>query len=150
MRSVEDLLASFEGWVTLGLDAERCPIRDVLDRIGDKWTSLILIALGVRPRRFNELRHAVPDISKRMLTQTLRKLDRDGLITRHVSPSRPPSVEYRITALGRSLLRPLAMLVGWADRSHDRVKAARARYDARNPDCESAQHVTAAESGGSK
>jgi DNA-binding HxlR family transcriptional regulator len=133
MKSVEGLLARFEHWVTLGLDAERCPIRDVLDHLGDKWTTLILIALGGRARRFNELRRVVPDISKRMLAQTVRSLERDGLITRHVFPTKPPSVEYRITALGRALLAPLAVLVDWAERTHDRVRAARSRYDSRNP-----------------
>ncbi len=129
MKSVAALLASFEHWVRLGLDAERCPIRDVLDRFGDKWTTLILIALGVRARRFSELKRAVPDISKRMLTQTLRDLERDGLITRRVFPTKPPSVEYSISPVGRSLLGPLAALVSWAQRNHARVRAARMRYD---------------------
>ena len=101
---IEHLLASFEYWQTLGLDAARCPIRDVLDRLGDKWTTLILISLAVRSRRFGEIQRSVPDISKRMLTQTLRTLERDGLITRHVFPTKPPSVEYRLADLGGTLL----------------------------------------------
>ena len=127
--AVGRLLTRFEYWQTLGLDAARCPIRDVLDRLGDKWTTLILIALAVRARRFSELHRAVPDISKRMLTQTLRELERDGLITRHVFPTKPPSVEYRLAPLGSSLLAPLAALVAWAESSHADVRLARARFD---------------------
>ncbi len=130
MAGVETMLAKFNHWQTLGLDAERCPIRDVLDKLGDKWTTLILIALAVRPRRFSELRRTVPDISKRMLTRALRVLERDGLVTRHVFPTKPPTVEYRLADLGRSLLEPLAALVAWAEQSHDSVRQARSRYDA--------------------
>jgi len=130
MGGVETMLAKFNHWQTLGLDAERCPIRDVLDKLGDKWTTLILIALAVRPRRFSELRRTVPDISKRMLTRALRVLERDGLVTRHVFATKPPTVEYRLTDLGRSLLEPLAALVSWAEQSHDGVRQARSRYDA--------------------
>ncbi len=88
-----------------------CPIRDVLDRIGDKWSMLMVMALAAKPHRFGEMRRAIPDISKRMLTQTLRDLERDGLVTRHVFPTKPPSVEYRLAPLGRSLLEPLAQLI---------------------------------------
>ncbi|WFT83489.1 helix-turn-helix domain-containing protein [Methylobacterium sp. CB376] len=105
-------------------------MRDVLDRVGDKWTSLILIALAEGPRRFGALGRAVPDISKRMLTQTLRHLERDGLATRTVFPTKPPSVEYRLTPLGESLLEPLAGLVAWAEERHAAIRAARARFDA--------------------
>ncbi len=130
MSPVDVVLAKFTSWQALGLDAERCPIRDVLDRLGDKWTSLILIALGVRARRFSELQRAVPDISKRMLTQTLRDLERDGLITRHVFPTKPPSVEYRLSSLGETLLEPLASLVTWAERTHASIRTARSSFDA--------------------
>ncbi len=107
-----------------------CPVRDVLDRVGDKWTMLMVVALAARPRRFAQLQRAVPDISKRMLTQTLRDLEtRDGLITRHVFPTKPPGVEYRLAPLGQSLLDPLAGLMDWADRRHAEIGAARARYD---------------------
>ena len=106
-----------------------CPVRDVLDRIGDKWSMLMVMALATRPHRFSELHRAVHDISKRMLTQTLRDLERDGLITRHVFPTKPPSVEYRLAPLGLSLLEPMASLIDWADRCHGDIHAARARYD---------------------
>jgi DNA-binding HxlR family transcriptional regulator len=78
----------------------QCPVRDVLDRIGDKWSTLILVTLANGPHRFSAVQHAIPDISKRMLTQTFRDLERDGLIARTVFPTRPPSVEYRLTPLG--------------------------------------------------
>ena len=106
-----------------------CPVRDVLDRIGDKWSILMIMTLAMRPQRFSELHRAIRDISKRMLTQTLRDLERDGLITRHVFPTKPPSVEYRLAPLGQSLLDPMAALVDWADRCHGDIHAARARYD---------------------
>ncbi len=125
----DDLAETFAQWQRAGLDPARCPVRDVLDRIGDKWTTLVLMALAGGPRRFSELGRAVPDISKRMLTQTLRDLERDGFVTRHVFPTKPPSVEYRMAALGRSLLTPLAALVGWAEAHHAAIRAARGRFD---------------------
>jgi DNA-binding HxlR family transcriptional regulator len=107
-----------------------CPVRDVLDRIGDKWSMLMIMALAMRPQRFSELHRAIRDISKRMLTQTLRDLERDGLITRHVFPTKPPSVEYRLAPLGQSLLEPMANLIDWADRSYADIHAERAQFDA--------------------
>ena len=100
------------------VDPVRCPVRDVLDRIGDKWSILMIMTLATRPQRFSELHRAIRDISKRMLTQTLRDLERDGLITRHVFPTKPPSVEYRLAPLGQSLLEPMANLIDWADRRY--------------------------------
>lgn len=123
------LAERFEVWRAHDFDAARCPVRDVLGHLGDKWTTLILIALAADDRRFSALRRAVPDISKRMLTQTLRDLERDGLITRHVFPTKPPSVEYRLSPLGRSLLDPIAALVAWAERTHETISDARLRYD---------------------
>ena len=108
-------------------------MRSVLSHLGDKWTTLILIALAAQPRRFSALLRAVPDISKRMLTQTLRDLERDGLLSRQVFPTRPPSVEYRLTPLGDSLLDPVAQLDAWAMRTHGEIEDARARFDARQP-----------------
>jgi DNA-binding HxlR family transcriptional regulator len=104
-------------------------VRDVLDRIGDKWSILVVMTLAMRPRRFSELHRAIRDISKRMLTQTLRDLERDGLLSRHVFPTKPPSVEYRLTPLGQSLLDPMASLVDWADRRCSDIHVARARFD---------------------
>lgn len=130
MTGPHDLSGTFAAWQRIELDPARCPVRDVLDRIGDKWTTLVLMALAGGPRRFSELGRAVPDISKRMLTQTLRDLERDGFVTRHVFPTKPPSVEYRMAPLGRSILDPLAVLVGWAEAHHPAIRDARARFDA--------------------
>jgi DNA-binding HxlR family transcriptional regulator len=110
-------------------DFSNCPIRDVLDQIGDKWSTLILITLAGRPHRFGALRRAIADISQRMLTQTLRDLQRDGLVSRHVFPTQPPSVEYRLTPLGRSLLEPIAGLVHWAEAHHGAIREARAVFE---------------------
>ena len=128
------LTARFARWQALGFEPGRCPVRDVLDRLGDKWTTLILIALTAGPRRFSHLQKLVPDISKRMLTQTLRDLERDGLITRHVFPTKPPSVEYRLSPLGASVQGPLARLIEWAEHSHADIQRARASFDAATAD----------------
>lgn len=123
----------FSAWQELAFDANRCPVRNVLDFIGDKWTTLILMSLAGTPRRFNEILRAVPDISKRMLTQTLRTLERDGLVTRHVFPTKPPSVEYRLSALGHSVLQPLDGLVAWAEGHFTAIAQARMQFDSRAP-----------------
>lgn len=120
----------FRAWQEHGFDAERCPVRNVLDFIGDKWSTLILMSLAGGPRRFNDIIRAVPDISKRMLTQTLRSLERDGLVTRHVFPTKPPSVEYRLSQLGRSVLEPLDGLVVWAEKHFAAIARARQQFDA--------------------
>jgi len=115
-----------KGWVV----DPQCPVRDALDRIGDKWSTLVLVTLADRPRRFSEVRRAIPGISKRMLTQTFRELERDGLIARTVFPTKPPSVEYRLTPLGETMLEPLRALADWANRSHEAIKNARLAFDA--------------------
>ena len=112
-----------------GYTLENCPVRDVLNQIGDKWSTLIVATLGERDHRFGELRRALPDISQRMLTQTLRDLTREGLVSRHVFPTTPPGVEYRLTEMGRSLLDPLAALTRWAERHHDAIRRARHSFD---------------------
>ena len=106
-----------------------CPIRDVLDHIGDKWSVLLLSQLRDGPRRFGALRRAVTDISQRMLTETLKDLQRDGFVSRTVHPTVPPSVEYALTDLGRDLLGPIEQMVAWAAAHHDDVRAARQRFD---------------------
>jgi DNA-binding HxlR family transcriptional regulator len=111
----------------------KCPVRDVLDRIGDKWSVLILKNLEEGPRRFGALKRMIGDISQRMLTQTLRDLQRDGLIQRTVYPTVPPSVDYRLTRLGQSLMDPLEHLVQWSDRNHAKVRKARVAFDRRTP-----------------
>ena len=123
------LETTFEIWRDRGFDAAACPVRNVLDRIGGKWTLLTLVALAARPHRFSELHRATPDISKRMLTQTLRELERDGLVDREVFPTKPPSVRYSLSPLGRSALAPLAGLVEWAEASYGAIREARGRFD---------------------
>ncbi|HLP02392.1 MAG TPA: helix-turn-helix domain-containing protein [Opitutaceae bacterium] len=108
--------------------ASRCPVRDVLDCIGDRWSLLALGTLSEGTLRFTEMKRAIGDISQRMLAQTLRGLERDGYVTRKVHPTVPPKVEYTLTPLGRSLLKKLEPLVEWADANHDRVRAARKAY----------------------
>ena len=127
---MRNALSEVVACVTTGeLAAGNCPVRDVLDRVGGKWASLLMMALGVRPHRFGELKRAVPDISQRMLTQTLRDLQRDGLISRHVFATVPPSVEYRLTVLGESMLPPFMALAAWANANHDAIRAARMAFD---------------------
>jgi DNA-binding HxlR family transcriptional regulator len=110
-------------------DPELCPIRDVIDGIGDKWTILVLTGLKVSDLRFSQMKRQIPDISQRMLTQTLRKLERDGLITRTVTPSIPPRVDYALTDLGRSLNTELAPLAKWALANMQTIANARYIYD---------------------
>ena len=106
-----------------------CPVRDVLDRIGDKWSVLLVQNLREGPVRFGVLRRQIGDISQRMLTETLRHLQRDGYVSRKVYPTVPPSVEYALTDLGKSLLAPLEQLVQWSASNHNVVRAARVEYD---------------------
>src|SRR5215468_4422648 len=105
-------------------------VSEILARIGDKWTVLVVGELGGSPKRFNELRRALGSISQRMLTLTLRGLERDGLITRTVFPTIPPRVDYELTKLGRSLLEPVNGLGLWARQNRAAIAAARQRFDA--------------------
>ncbi|MET0135253.1 MAG: helix-turn-helix domain-containing protein [Kibdelosporangium sp.] len=93
---------------------EACPVGDVLRRVGDKWSVLVIVLLGRRRHRFNELHRSIEGISQRMLTRTLRGLEHDGLVEREVHPTVPPSVEYGLTPLGETLLHPLSALAEWA------------------------------------
>lgn len=106
-----------------------CPVRDVLKRIGDKWSILVVAVLRDGPLRFNELRRSVDGISQRMLTLTLRILERDGLVARTVTPSTPPRVDYRLTRSGRTLLVPIMALATWAEKNRPVIREARARFD---------------------
>jgi len=106
-------------------------VSGVLARIGDKWSVLIVTRLGARPMRFNEIKREIGGISQRMLTLTLRGLERDGLVTRTVFPTIPPRVDYELTPLGRSLLEPVSALGDWALRNIGKIETARARFDAR-------------------
>ncbi|MFI7596348.1 winged helix-turn-helix transcriptional regulator [Actinoplanes sp. NPDC049681] len=108
-----------------------CPSRQVLDRIGDAWSVLIVGALKIGPRRYTELAQRIPGVSPKMLTQTLRGLERDGLVTRTVHPVVPPRVDYELTPLGRSLLGLVDALKQWAENHIADVVEARDAYDAR-------------------
>lgn len=106
-----------------------CPVRDVLDRVGDKWSVLVLYLLANGTKRFSELRNAIDGISQRMLTVTLRGLERDGLVSRTVYPVVPPRVDYALTDLGRSLSDTIGDLVGWAERNRSSIDQARIDYE---------------------
>jgi len=115
--------------------AESCePVRAILSRVGDKWSVLIVIALRDGPKRFNELKRAANTISQRMLTLTLRGMERDGFIKRTVTPTNPPRVDYELTQLGHSLREPVEALGRWAFEHQAEIKRAQARFDARQAD----------------
>ncbi|MCX2720831.1 winged helix-turn-helix transcriptional regulator [Roseibium salinum] len=105
-----------------------CPIRDVLDRIGDQWSLLILQVLEHGTMRFSAINRAIGDISKQMLSKTLKSLEEDGFIRRTLYPEVPPRVEYELTDLGRSFLVPMKELIAWADEHHRAICEARASY----------------------
>ncbi len=107
-------------------------ISDVLARVGDKWSVLVVSKLGGGPKRFNELRREIGGISQRMLTLTLRGLERDGLVVRRIVPSSPPGVQYDLTALGRDLLQPVSALSAWAIRNQGKIEQSRAKFDAKS------------------
>jgi DNA-binding HxlR family transcriptional regulator len=110
---------------------QQCPTRQVLTRIADKWTMLVITLLAEDEKlRFSELRRQIEGISQKMLTQTLRGLERDGLVTRTVYPTVPVTVEYRLTDLGRSLGETVGAIRSWAYAKMDEIEAARERYDA--------------------
>ena len=113
-------------------------ISTLLARIGDKWTVLVVQTLGQGSRRFNELRREIPSVSQRMLTLTLRNLERDGLVSRTVTPTIPPRVDYALTDLGCSLLKPVNALSQWALDNVEAIHAAHARFDAENDKAEAA------------
>lgn len=109
-----------------------CPaVREVLHRIGDKWSVQIVASLRDGPRRFSELRRSIEGISQRMLTLTLRGLERDGLITRSVEATIPPRVDYELTPLGQTLLEPIMGLGAWATANREAIHAARNQFDTR-------------------
>ncbi len=114
---------------TLELPGECRAVSELLSRVGDKWTVLVVSVLADGSMRFSEIRRALGSISQRMLTLTLRGLERDGLVTRMVTPSIPPRVDYELTALGRSLIEPVNGLVHWARRNRDEIDHARQRFD---------------------
>jgi DNA-binding HxlR family transcriptional regulator len=107
-----------------------CPSRQLLDRMSDKWVTLVLCALEERPQRYSQLARTIAGVSQKMLTQTLRSLERDGMLTRSVTATVPVTVTYELTALGRSLLVVFAQLKDWAESHMGAVLEARASYDA--------------------
>jgi len=115
-------------------DSVNCPVRQVLDRFGDKWSILVIILLGDRGKlRFNELSNAIGDISQKMLTVTLRSLEADGLVTRKMYPEIPPRVEYELTGLAQSLLPLIKEMVRWADANIEEIQENRRRHAERAP-----------------
>ncbi|MEA2979962.1 MAG: hypothetical protein QOF09_1785 [Alphaproteobacteria bacterium] len=115
---------------TLHVPEDCRAVSEVLSRVGDKWTILVVGELGHGPKRFNEIRRALGSISQRMLTLTLRGLERDGLVTRTVFPTVPPRVDYELTKLGRSLLEPVSGIGLWARQNRESIQEARRRFDA--------------------
>ena len=104
-------------------------ISDILGRVGDKWTVLVIVQLSEGPLRFSEIKRRLGSISQKMLTATLRALERDGFVTRTVYPTVPPRVDYTLTGLGRDLLQPVNAIADWATRNADAIDRARARFD---------------------
>ena len=102
----------------------------MLDRIGDKWTVLVILLLSDGPTRFSELRSRLARVAPKVLTQTLRRMERDGLVTRKIFAEVPPRVEYALTELGSSLIAPITAIADWAEVNVDRITAAQAAYDA--------------------
>lgn len=106
-----------------------CPLREVLDRIGDKWSVLVVICLSEGTQRFSTLRRRIEGISQRMLTETLRQLERDGIVRRTIYPEVPVRVEYDLTPMGQTLIGPLSTLATWAEEHRADIITARERYD---------------------
>jgi DNA-binding HxlR family transcriptional regulator len=116
------------------LDSDCRGVASILSRVGDKWSVFVIMLLGEGPRRFNEIKRTIDGISQRMLTLTLRGLERDGLVTRTVFPTIPPRVDYELTDLGRGLSKPVEALGKWAFEHRTEIESARARFDGRNED----------------
>ena len=125
--------AAPEGLAVPRPSAAECRIREILGRIGDKWSLFIIFRLGDGPQRFTTLKRAVDGISQRMLTVTLRGLERDGIVSRTMYPVMPPRVDYALTPLGHTLLDAVGALMAWVDEHLPEVDAARDAYDARSP-----------------
>lgn len=123
------LTENYRAWKEQAANPKSCPVRNILDHIADKWSIIVLVALASRPHRFGELKREIPEISQRMLTKTLADFQRDGLINRTVYPTKPPSVEYSLTPLGKSLMIPLWGLVHWANSHADKIEYAKNRFN---------------------
>jgi DNA-binding HxlR family transcriptional regulator len=114
------------------LDSDCRGVASILARVGDKWSVFVIMLLGEGPRRFNEIKRTIDGISQRMLTLTLRGLERDGLVTRTVFPTIPPRVDYELTDLGRGLAKPVKALGKWVFEHRPEIEGAREKFDARN------------------
>jgi DNA-binding HxlR family transcriptional regulator len=115
--------------LTGSFDADCTATREILNRVGDKWSVLVIVLVGDHPMRFNDLKRAIDGISQRMLTVTLRGLERDGVVKRTVYPTNPPQVEYELTPVGRTLLEPVTVLAEWAQGHRAEVQRARDAFD---------------------
>ncbi|MBK8542294.1 MAG: helix-turn-helix transcriptional regulator [Caulobacteraceae bacterium] len=137
MKTAQERTATSPGHTRVSdIESHDCrAVSGILNRIGDKWSVLIIQRLGEGSRRFNEIKRIIDGISQRMLTLTLRNLERDGLVSRTVTPTVPPRVDYALTELGRDLLIPVSALGQWAIQHTPCIEAARARFDA----CEAAE-----------
>ena len=113
------------------------PVSEVLAQISSKWSILVFAALSAGPRRFSELKRSIEGVSQKMLTSTLRDLERDGFVTRTVTPSIPPRVDYELTEMGRELQHPISAIGQWAHANHDRVVEARNRFEERQAEARS-------------
>ncbi|SOC84531.1 transcriptional regulator, HxlR family [Ensifer adhaerens] len=123
-------------------DPSKCPtVSEMLSRLGDKWSVLIIMMLREGPKRFSELKREVVGISQRMLTLTLRALERDGVVRRTVFNTVPPSVEYELTTLGQSFAEPIVALGNWVFSNHTLIQQARAEFDARTQDARAGQKL---------
>jgi DNA-binding HxlR family transcriptional regulator len=116
----------------IGQTHPTCQLRDILDRVGDKWSVLVMDLLGSGPKRYSELQRAIDGISQRMLTLTLRSLERDGLVNRTVTPTSPPRVDYTLTPVGETLSDQVSSLIIWAENQRHYVAESRTRYDNNN------------------
>ncbi len=128
MQAVET--TAIDRFFATRLDADKCPMRDVLDRVGDQWSLLVILCLEEGTLRFGQLQRRIGDISPRVLTHTLRHLEQDGLVARKVFPTSPPRVDYSLTGLGHSLHDTMLGLVQWAETNHQQIREARLRYAA--------------------
>lgn len=123
--------SAYEGTCRERSETDARAIRDILSRVGDKWSLLVIATLQEGRLRFSQLQQHIPGISQRMLTLTVRQLERDGLVSRTVHPEVPPRVEYELTGLGRTLIEPAIALAMWAIDNHPGIEEARRHYDAR-------------------
>ncbi|MCS6758205.1 MAG: helix-turn-helix transcriptional regulator [Candidatus Devosia euplotis] len=130
LNSLKEAALYVERWNdNIGQAVGECPVRGVLDKISDKWSMLLVITLASGPRRFNQLRRDVPDISQKMLTQTLCSLQRDGMVARQIFDTKPPSAGYRLTPLGQSIIVPFGHFIFWAGENHRNIDKARLEFD---------------------